>query len=243
MYKSLVPITKELHGNKKLKELNNFNFANKLHLSPVLIQEFSKLASIYPIVFIEDKENKKFKAVTLLGLNIGENLFVKDGNWKSTYIPSSIRRYPFTLAKINNSEKLTICVDESSEFLNDKEGDELFDKEGQLLDPIKKVKEYLTLYQQMNLLTDQFLNLLKLNNMFSPIEIKFELKGEIKTIEGIYIINKEKLNTLNDEKYHELKSKEYISAINNHFSSLSQLESLLRLKNENHKNYKIIELN
>ena len=71
MFNQITPIIKERHANKKVKELADFNFADKLNVASIMVHEFSKAASIYPIVFIEDKENDKFKAVALLGLEVG----------------------------------------------------------------------------------------------------------------------------------------------------------------------------
>ena len=65
--------------------------------------------------------------------------------------------------------------------------------------------------------------------------MKVKFKDEIKSINGAYVINEDRLNSLSDEKYLEFKNKQYIPAIYSHLSSLSQIERLLGFKDEDEK--------
>ena len=233
MFKNIVPITKENHGDMKIKELTDFNFAKELNVASIMVHEFSKAASTYPIVFIEDKEKDQFRAVVLLGLEAGENLFIKDGKWSASYVPAIIRRYPFALAKTGDDGKFTICVDEDCNLLNKKEGEPIFDKESDSSKLIEKVKNYLGELQQMEQFTDTFSKFLKENNMFTPLNMKVRFKDEIKSINGAYVVNEERLSTLSDEKYLEFRKNQYIPAIYAHLGSLSQIERLLSFKDDN----------
>lgn len=241
MFKNIVPVTREIHGDMKLKELKDFNFAKELNVSSIMVHEFSKAASIYPIVFIEDKEKDQFRAVTLLGLEAGENLFVKEGKWSASYVPAIIRRYPFALAKTNDEDKFTICIDEKCELLNKEEGEAIFDKEGDSSKLIEKVKHYLGELQQMEQFTDKFATFLKENNMFTPLNMKVRFKDEIKSINGAYVVNEERLSTLSDEKYLEFRKNQYIPAIYAHLGSLSQIERLLSFKDDTKKEDTLLE--
>ncbi|MBW7877651.1 MAG: SapC family protein, partial [Candidatus Cloacimonetes bacterium] len=55
----------------------------------------------------------------------------------------------------------------------------------------------------------------------------------VKNIAGAYVINEERLNSLSDEKFLEMRKKQYIPVIYSHLSSLSQIERLLTLKDKN----------
>lgn len=235
MFKSIVPVSSKLHTNVRLQERKDFNFADKLTTTSVMVPEFSKVASLYPIVFVEDKKSDKFQAVALLGLEENKNLFVKEGKWIATYIPSSIRRYPFTLATINKNEPLVICIDEECELLNEKEGHKLFDNNGNSLDYMIKVKKHLTDHHRMSLFTEEFITFLREHNMLMPLNMKVKLKEKSKNIKGVYIINEERLNSLNDFTFLELRNKQYIKAIYKHLSSLYNIEKLVRYVNENNK--------
>lgn len=233
MFKSIVPITKEKHLTTKLKKMADFNFVKKVNLASIMVHEFSRAAPIYPIVFIEDKQQDKFKPVALLGLQDGENLFVKDGQWASSYIPAIIRRYPFALAKMSEEDRYTICIDEQSTLVNEDEGQPLFDQNGEATKVIDSVKQYLGELQQMEQFTEAFCAYLSSNNLFAPLNMKVTIANEVKNISGAYVVNEERFNSLSDEKFLEMRAKQYIPAVYSHLSSLSQIERLLKLKNDN----------
>ena len=234
MFKTIVPITLEKHKNKKIKPINNFEFAKGVHIASVMAHEFPKVSSVYPIVFIEDKANDEFKPVAMLGLEQGENLFLSEDakKWNASYIPAIIRRYPFALAKSGEENRFTVCIDETSEFLNDSEGEALFNEDNTPAPTIEKVKQYLSELHQMDLFTSQFCHFLKENNLFTPLNMKVRVKNEMKNISGAYVINEERLNSLSDEKFIDIKNKRYLSVIYSHLSSLAQIERLLGFKDK-----------
>ena len=150
----------------------------------------------------------------------------------ASYVPAIIRRYPFALAKTDEDGKFTICVDEESGLLDDEDGQEIFTKDGEASPLVEKVKKYLGELQQMESFTDEFSTYLKQNNMFTPLNMKVKFKDEVKSINGVYVINEERLISLSNEKYLEFREKQYIPAIYSHLSSLSQIERLLGFKDE-----------
>lgn len=234
MFKTIVPITLEKHKGKKIKAISNFEFAKQTHIASVMAHEFPRISSIYPIIFIEDKQNSQFKPVAMLGLEQGENLFLSNNNekWNASYIPAIIRRYPFALAKNSDDDKFTVCIDESSSFLNDKEGELLFNEDNTPGDIIEKVKQYLSELHQMDIFTTQLCEFLKENNLFNSLNMKVKVENEMKNISGAYVINEERVNNLSNKKFLEMKDKRYLSVIYSHLSSLSQIERLLAFKDK-----------
>ncbi len=232
MFKTIVPITIKDHKNTKIKSIDNFNFVKNIHLASVMVHEFSKAASIYPIVFLEDKENDQFKPVVMLGLVEGENLFIQNGKWSASYIPAIIRRYPFALSKTGEDNKYVICLDQDSEFVNETDGQAIFNEDGTESEVITRVKTYLTELQQMEVFTEEFCKVMKHENMFTPLNMKVKVGNEIKNVGGAYVINEERFNSLSDEKYIELRTKQYIPVIYSHLSSLGQIERLLGFKDK-----------
>lgn len=241
MFKSIVPITREAHKNKKVAPVKDFNFVSDVHIASVMVHEFSRLSSIYPIVFLENPENGGFKPVVLLGLEQGENLFVEDGKWNASYVPAIIRRYPFVLAKGSEENKYTVCIDEGSNLLNEEEGEALFNEDGEGSEVIERVKQYLGELQQMEMFTEEFAKFMLENNMFTPLNMKVRVENEIKNIAGAYVINEERLNGLSNEKYLELREKQYMPVVYSHLSSLSQIERLLKLKTKESEAVETVE--
>jgi len=235
MFKNIVPITKERHLGKKVKAVDNFDFIKDVHIVSIMVHEFSRAASVYPIIFLEDQVKDAFKPVVLTGLEEGENLFINNNKWDASYIPAIVRRYPFALAKTDEDGRYTICIDEESDFVNDKEGQALFNEEGEAGEVITKVKQYLTELQQMEQFTIEFCAYMSKNNMFTPLNMKVRVGNEVKNISGAYVINEERFNALSNDKFLELRNKKYTAVIYSHLSSLAQIERLVTFKDNNKK--------
>lgn len=231
MFSKLVPINKEKHSGLKVKSVESFSFAGSFHIASVMVHEFVRAASVYPIVFLEDKEQDEFRPVVLLGLNAGENLFVDDeGKWQASYVPAIIRRYPFALAKAPEQDDFTVCIDEGSHYLSEDDGQALFDDNGEPTEVIENVKRYLGELQQMEVFTKSFCHFLSENNLFTPLNMRVRAADEIKNVTGCYVINEERLNNLSDKKFLDIKERRYLAPIYSHLTSLSQIERLALLK-------------
>jgi hypothetical protein len=233
MYKSLVPINKARHEGKRIKQVQGFGFASGFHIASIMVHEFARAASLYPVVFLEDKERDTFRPVVLLGLDAGENLYVgADGQWQASYIPAIIRRYPFALASTGEQDKFTVCVDEGSELLNDSEGLPLFNAQGEPAEALENVKRYLGELQQMDTFTGEFCKFMVANNMLTPLNMRVRQSDQVKNINGCYVINEERLNSLSIERFAELRDKRYLPAVYAHLLSLAQIERLMTLKDD-----------
>ena len=234
MFQKVVPVNKERHASKKVKEITGFEFAANFHIAYVTMQEFARAASIFPIVFLEDKDKDEFRPVVLLGLNAGENLFVdaSTGKWQASYVPAIIRRYPFALSPSGEDDQYVVCIDEESPLVSDDEGASLFDDKGEPTQVIENVKRYLAELQQMDTLTRDFCKFLAENNMFTPLNMRVRDNDQVKNISGCYVINEERLNNLSDERFLEIKNKRYLPALYAHMISLAQTERLVKLQDE-----------
>ncbi len=233
MFKNIVPLNKDRHAKTRIKEITDFGFVSQLHIAYVTLHEFARAAAIFPIVFLEDKAKDEFRPVVLMGLNPGENLFVSaDGKWNASYVPAIIRRYPFALAPKPDTTEYLVCLDEDSQLLSQTEGNALFDDKGEPTQVIENVKRYLTELQQMDTITNQFCKFLAANNMFTPLNIKVRDDAEMKNISGCYVINEQRLNSLSDERFLEIRTKQYLPAVYAHLVSLAQTERLVKFKDE-----------
>ncbi|WP_448207586.1 SapC family protein [Azospirillum sp. sgz302134] len=233
MFKTVVPVTAERHRDKKIVPLDSFAFAGQSHVASIMAHEFRPAAATYAIVFVENKDLDEFRPVVLLGLEPGRNLFVDAaGAWRAPYIPAIVRRYPFTLANTDDALVFTICVDEESGLLSDSEGQALFTEDGQPAEPLEHVKRYLGELHQMESLTGEFCAHLKQLNMFAPLNLQLHDDGGVRTITGVYAVNEERLNSLSDQRFLELRTKGYLDLIYRHLTSLGQVERLGQLRNE-----------
>ena len=233
MYKNLVPVNKARHANKKVRQVQGFGFASEFHIASIMVHEFARAASIYPVVFLEDKKEDSFRPVVLMGLDAGENLFVgEDGKWQASYVPAIIRRYPFALARSYKEGQFTVCIDEGSSLVSDDEGNAMFDDKNEPTQVIENVKRYLGELQQMEVISQAFCKFLSEHNMFTPLNMRVRDNDRIKNITGCYVINEERLNNLSDELFKEMRDKRYLPAIYAQLISLAQIDRLVMLKDE-----------
>ena len=168
-----------------------------------------------------------------MGLDAGENLFVdSDGKWAASYIPAIIRRYPFALARTNEEGRFTVCIDEGSDLISDTDGIALFNEQGEPAEPLENVKRYLGELQQMDAFTREFCHYLTSHNLFTPLNMRVRQADQVKNINGCYVINEERLNALSNERFAEVREKQYLPAIYAHLVSLAQIERLVMLKDD-----------
>lgn len=233
MTQNFVPVTKAAHQNKKIKPIQTFNFASKIHMVSVMMHEFLNAASVYPIVFLEDTEQSTFRPMALLGLEPEDNLFInKEGAWKAPYIPAIIRRYPFALAKTPNEDQFTICIDEASDAVNEEEGQPLYNDDGTIGPVMEQVKQYLSGLQQMEMVTTNFCKALKDKYMFTPLNMHVREAEAVKRLTGAYAVHEEKLNNLSDDDFLEFRKNNYLPAIYSHLTSLTQINRLAELRTQ-----------
>ena len=233
MFQQVVPINKERHAHKKIKDITDFNFAANFHIAYLTMHEFARAASIFPIVFLEDKDKDEFRCVALLGLNAGESLFVDaQGKWQASYVPAIIRRYPFALSPSGQDGQYVVCLDEASDLVSDTEGAALFDDQGEPTQVIDNVKRYLAELQQMDALTTTFCKFLTEHNMLTPLSMRVRDNDKVKNVTGCYVVNEERLNSLSDELFLEIKNKSYLAPLYAHLISLAQTERLVKLQDD-----------
>jgi hypothetical protein len=198
-----------------------------------MVHEFARAASLYPVVFLEDKEQDSFRPVVLMGMDAGENLFVgADGKWQASYVPAIIRRYPFALASAGEEGKFTVCIDEGSDLISDTEGLPLFNEQGEPAEALENVKRYLGELQQMDAFTNEFCKYMVAHNMLTPLNMRVQQADQVKNINGCYVINEERLNGLSVDGFMDLRDKRYLPAVYAHLLSLAQIERLMTLKDE-----------
>lgn len=233
MFNQLVPVNRDRHAQKRVKQIDNYKFAQPFHIVSIMAHEFVRAAAIYPIVFIENRAEDTFRPVTLLGLEPGENVFVDAaGNWQASYIPAIVRRYPFALSKAGEEGVFTVCVDEGSPLVGDDEGMPLFDADGEPAEALENVKRYLGELQRMDAQTNAFCEFLVTHNMLTPLNVQLRQSDQVKNISGCFVINEERLNNLSDELFLEMRQRGYLPSTFAHLGSLVQMECLLKLRED-----------
>lgn len=228
---SIKPLHNEVHGKVKIKNGVNVDFLKDQHLVPLVAHEFSRAANEFPIVFVKNQESGEFQPVAMLGLEPGENLFVKDDKWEGGYLPHAATRYPFALIpNPQDKEKLLVAILEDSKLVNEEEGNALFDEKGEETDYLKARKEGLIRYVEFAQVTANFTKTLADKELLVPQTLTLEIKGEKRDINGIYLIDEKKLNELSDEAFLELRKRGFLAPIYSFLTSMPQVNRLARIK-------------
>lgn len=232
MFKKMVPVTRQRHAGKKVMPVRSFEFAAKTYIASLITSEFNKVASAYPIVFVNDKD--ELKPFALFGLKQGDNLFVDDqGRWNAHYIPAIIRRYPFVLGRSEEGADLMLCIDEDSGFLSDTEGEPLFDDQGNAGQVIEKARNFLIELQRSNEMTNFFARELTKRDLLSPLKMQIRnTEGNMINIEGVSAVNETRLREIPDEDFLEMRKRGILPLIYAHLVSLIQIERLVQMQTE-----------
>jgi len=225
----VVPLNKDQHSNVKLQDSRDFSRYKGSHLIPVIPQDVPRLSSEFPIVFVKDSETGQFVAVALMGLREGENLYCQDQNWAAHVVPSSFTIAPLTVARAQEKEDaLVVCIDEDSELISEKEGQAIFDENGEQTDYLKKRVESVVFVteqmQNMRSICDYFAKKKLLINKQLTVQGGKD-KQQVK-IDGVYTIDEEALNNLPDDEFNEIRSKGLLPLVYAHLLSLGQITRL-----------------
>jgi len=230
-YKKVVPLNKEVHGELYLEGIEGYQHTKETNSIYIAAIEFLQISKEYPIVFAKGADDKVFP-VALLGLQKNSNLFVDEkGNWTANYIPAYVRRYPFILATPDDSEAtFTVCIDESfAGFNTAKEGQPLFDENGEQLDIMKQAVDFLKDYQSHVHLTTLFCENLSKLDILETMEANIEhADGDKSSLGGFMGVNREKLKALKPTQITELLKTDQMELIFAHLASLSNLNGLMK---------------
>lgn len=229
MYQDLEILNKINHKNNSVKEIKDFSYAKNLMNAPITITEFFEACKNYPILFTKDKDENWFASI-MLGYKENENIFVDDkGVWdKLHYVPAFVRRYPFIFVEQKNNDELIVALNKDSLIIDKKnESRKLFNDKGENTEFLNNVIGFLNQFYVDSMATKEFIKQLdewelleeKIATVITPNQEQFN-------INGLYIVNEEKLKHLSKKKKDEICNKNAIPLITAHLISLSNIQKL-----------------
>ena len=203
------------------------------NMVPIVMAEFLKTATRFPIVFTKNAETGQFSVIALCGFETGENLFYRTGKWDSLYIPLNILRQPFFLGSDNTAGEAqpVICLDLDSPCISD-EGKPLFSEEGEPEKYLKDMQSMLASLYHGEQTTRQFIDTVNDLDLIQKmsLDIKFE-NGEAIKVEGIYTIDESKLNALPLEQFSNLRQGGLLFPIYSMIQSLGHIHWMVNQRN------------
>jgi len=217
------------HSDLKIVPSDYTHIAEQ-HIVPVTLHEIGRAATEYPIVFVKNSDTGEFQSVAMLGLKPGQNLSVKDGKWLGLYIPAVIRDYPLGLVlNPDVKDKVWIGIREQSKDVSTSEGQALFEAEKETPFLEARKQELISHYEQ-DQATRGILGFLAEQGLLVSQTLTVDVAGEKRNINGLYLIDEQKLNQLSDEAFLELKKRGILGPIFGHLGSLNQVNRLARME-------------
>jgi hypothetical protein len=223
-------VTPESHAKKVWKQVTNYTFAAADTVIPLVGAEISKVVPVMPIGFV--KQEAGYQLVAITSLQRGQNLYVApDGKWMGTYIPSTLRAYPFRLVKPENAEKSVLCVNEESGLVveSTEEGNEFFDDQNQPTQGIKDILNFLSEVETNLLVTEGAVNALDDAGLITPWKLNLKQGEKVVPVEGLFRVDEAALNKLDGEGFLTLRKAGGLATAYAQLFSMNQLTMLERL--------------
>lgn len=234
MYGELLPLDRDVHKNLKLDTSQSVVARvadqNSVFLAAV---EFADACKEYPIVFVRagqpGADGKQAVApLAVLGLKSGSNLFVEGEQWTGSYVPAYVRRYPFVMARLDeSSNNLAVCYDQKWPAFNETTGEALF-KDGEPTEFLLNAKAFLENFEQEAERTRLICNLLVELDLLQEMRFEATLPNNEKLdVEGFLALDEKKYAELPDDKVLQLHRNGLIAMLEMHRLSLTNMNRLV----------------
>ncbi len=209
------------HEALRLSSKDNYLFASKKMLIPIVFSEMAEIAREYPIIFQKDKPS----IATLVGFDQDTNAYVSpEGRWLAQYIPGRIRAYPFTLVQNPSAPgQYGVAVDMESELISTDHGEPLFS----MGKPTQTLQTYMKLLEDMQKaepITRRMVEAIRGAGLLVERAIRIKKKDqEDHQLTGLEFVDEKKLNQMPHEEFNKLRDSGALPLIYAHLLSFANL--------------------
>jgi hypothetical protein len=234
LHKEPVALDTVLHRDLRLKnELNAIPRLAPFTSFMVSVSEFADAALSFPILFVRaapDALGKDTVApVAVFGMKPGENLFATaDGKWDAGYVPAMLRAYPFTMARIEGSDRWAIVFDNTWEGMSRTEGVPLFNDKGEATEMLNNIHKFVQELETDLERTRQFCAALLELKLLKPMRFDATLaNGEALSVDGFMTADEEAISKLTDAQIAQMYRNGLLGLLGIHTASLNNMRRLL----------------
>ena len=234
LHKEPVALDTVLHRDLRLKnELNAIPRLAPFTSFMVSISEFGDAALSFPLLFVRAAPdalgNDTVAPVAVFGLKPGENLFATaDGKWDAGYVPAMLRAFPFTMARIEGSDRWAMVFDNTWEGMSRTEGIALFNEKGEATDLLNNVHKFVQDLETDLERTRQFCAALLEMKLLKPMRFDATLaNGEALSVDGFMTADEEAISKLPDAQIATMYRNGMLSLLGIHSASLNNMRRLL----------------
>lgn len=232
--KELVEVKSNNHSGLKVNLNSAIEFANKLHIMNLRVDEIGKAVSSFPVFFTRDNVNGHWRLSVLTSFEANTNVYIENNQWTAIYQPSVMQTYPFYLMRSStNNKNYTIGIDESNPIFSKTNGNALFDEDKNATPYLHQKTKLLEAELKSDMQSYEFIQCIETLNLIKSIDVQVTYEeGTTQTLKGLSTIDEDRLQDLSADQLFELNKKGYLSAIHATLVSIYQLNTLI-IKNNN----------
>ena len=234
LHKEPIALDTVLHRDLRLKnELNAIPRLAPFTSFMVSVSEFADAAVHFPILFVRaapDALGKDTVApVAVFGMKPGENLFATaDFKWDAGYVPAMLRAYPFTMARIEGSDRWAMVFDNTWEGMSRTEGLPLFNENGEATELLNNIHKFVQDLETDLERTRQACAALLEMKLLKPMRFDATLaSGESLSVDGFMTVDEEALGKLPDAQIAQMYRNGLLGLLQIHLVSLNNMRRLL----------------
>lgn len=232
----LVELSRREHAGLRIRaDLVEASAASQ-HLVPIVVSEFRKAATQYPIVFSKHPETGRFAPYVLNGLGIEENLFWSGTELDVAYVPLNVRRQPFYVGMSDASDTPAanvLCIDLDSPCLDGSGAKGIVNPDGSDSPYLEEILSILGELVAGKKTTEQFIATVLSLDLLTPIMLDIVLDdGTPLQVTGLYSVDEEKLKQLDTGEVARLWQTGCLDLIYTVLVASGQIFKLIRLKNQ-----------
>lgn len=236
----LVELSRREHAGLRIRDDLVEATAAHQHLIPIVVSEFRKAATQYPIVFAKHPETGRFNSYVLSGLGVKENLFWSGTELDVAYVPLNVRRQPFYVgmndapdAGAGGGGTNVLCVDLDSACLDPSGRKALVNPDGTDSAYLKGILSILNELVAGKTATGQFIATLLSLHLLTPILLDITLDDRTPLqLTGLYGLDEEKFRELDDAEIARLRKVGHLDLIYSVLLGSGQMVKLIRLRNQ-----------
>jgi hypothetical protein len=232
---NLVNLDRNAHQKLRINDARALSVFSNLNMCPVVPSEIARLVIEYPIAFAKNSDSGQYICVAVFGLDVGQNLYFRDGNWTSYTVPLNVGRQPFYVGVAENPEggagtkNLITCIDLENPGVNESEGEALFDASAAetpyLRHKLAQLNDLVDADERARDFTEKAASL----GLIHAIQLDIKKPGsEPRKVGGLHSIDEKKLRELDAATLTDLNSRGYLHAMYAMLSSLGHLSILAR---------------
>ena len=220
MFQNAQTLDKNLHGSLRFQPAADFAFARGLTTAPLAPTEIPEAAQFYPVLF---SQSGLLNPIAVLGLR-ERNVFLNEKNqWTEAYVPVHVRRYPFILGRIGDTDDYVLAADMDAPQFNTTEGELVFTEKAEFNPSFGKVLELLNSYEKNLREGRVILNELETTGVLVAKDLNFREGHEVHLIGGFRIVDREKVMALDDATLARWVRSGLMSLLELHWASFHHL--------------------